>query len=162
MLCVSARLGVVALLGLQRPEQQEQLQRPVRPHLCGGGTIKAPDGGGNGECAASGAYALACVADQIWLPASGMVGSVGVVCARYDETKADEEEGVRVDVIAVGKRKTDGNPHVKVTAEELTILAKAALHLALSSQVMRVPVVALLRPHAPIVKFEQRILFFVR
>lgn len=74
------------------------------------------------ECAASAAYALACVADQIWLPASGMVGSVGVVCARYDETKADEEEGVRVDVIAVGKRKTDGNPHVKVTAEELTIL----------------------------------------
>ena len=37
MLCVSARLGVVALLELQRPEQREQLQWPVRPHLCGGG-----------------------------------------------------------------------------------------------------------------------------
>ncbi len=58
MLCVSARLGVVALLELQRPEQREQLrlQWPVRPHLCGGGgAIKAPDGGGYGECAASAA-----------------------------------------------------------------------------------------------------------
>ena len=36
MLCVSARLGVVALLGLQRAEQREQLQWPVRVHLCGG------------------------------------------------------------------------------------------------------------------------------
>ena len=48
MLCVSARLGVVALLGLQRPEQWEQLQWTVRPYLCDGGAIKAPDGGGYG------------------------------------------------------------------------------------------------------------------
>ena len=37
MLCVSARLGVVALLGLCRPEQRERLQGPVRLHLCDGG-----------------------------------------------------------------------------------------------------------------------------
>ena len=48
MLCVSARLGVVALLGLCRPEQRERLQWPVRLHLCDGGAIKAPDGGGYG------------------------------------------------------------------------------------------------------------------
>ena len=48
MLCVSARLGVVALLGLQRPEQWEQLQWTVRPYLCDGRAIKAPDGGGYG------------------------------------------------------------------------------------------------------------------
>ena len=53
MLCVSARS--VALLGLRRPEQREQPQWPVRLHLCGGGAIKAPDGGGYGECAASAA-----------------------------------------------------------------------------------------------------------
>jgi hypothetical protein len=47
MLCVSARF--VALLGLRRPEQREQLQWPVRPHLCGGGAIKAPDGGESEE-----------------------------------------------------------------------------------------------------------------
>ena len=51
MLCVSARS--VALLGLRRPEQREQLQWPVRLHCVVGGAIKAPDGGGNGECAAS-------------------------------------------------------------------------------------------------------------
>ena len=48
MLCVSARLGVVALLGLCRPEQRERLQWPFRVHLCGGEVIKAPDGGGYG------------------------------------------------------------------------------------------------------------------
>ena len=53
MLCVSARF--VALLGLRRPEQREPPQWPVRLHQCDGGAIKAPDGGGNGECAASGA-----------------------------------------------------------------------------------------------------------
>ena len=40
----------------RRPEQRYQLQRPVRVHLCGGGVIKATDGGGNGARAASGAW----------------------------------------------------------------------------------------------------------
>ena len=53
MLCASARF--VARLGLRRPEQRERLQWPVRLHLCGGGAIKAPDGGGYGARAASGA-----------------------------------------------------------------------------------------------------------
>ena len=53
MLCASARF--VARLGLRRPEQRGRLQWPVRLHLCGGGAIKAPDGGGYGARAASGA-----------------------------------------------------------------------------------------------------------
>jgi hypothetical protein len=40
----------------RRPEQRYQLQWPVRVHLCGGGAIKATDGGGNGARAASGAW----------------------------------------------------------------------------------------------------------
>ena len=40
----------------RRPEQLYQLQGPVRVHLCGGGVIKATDGGGNGARAASGAW----------------------------------------------------------------------------------------------------------
>ena len=39
----------------RRPEQRYQLQWPVRVHLCGGGVIKATDGGGNGARAANGA-----------------------------------------------------------------------------------------------------------
>jgi hypothetical protein len=54
MLCISALF--IALLGLRRPMQREQLQWPVRLHLCGGGAIKAPDGGGYGARAASGAW----------------------------------------------------------------------------------------------------------
>ena len=40
----------------RRPRQWEQLQRPFRVHLCGGGVIKAPDGGGYGARAASGSW----------------------------------------------------------------------------------------------------------
>ena len=40
MLCVSARF--VALLGLRRPEQREQVQWPVRLHMCGGVRSKRP------------------------------------------------------------------------------------------------------------------------
>ena len=40
----------------RRPEQRYQLQGPFRVHLCGGGVIKATDGGGNGARAASGAW----------------------------------------------------------------------------------------------------------
>jgi hypothetical protein len=51
MLCICALF--VALLGLRRPMQREQLQWPVRLHMCGGGAIKAPDGGGYDAHAAS-------------------------------------------------------------------------------------------------------------
>ena len=40
----------------RRPEQRYQLQGPFRVHLCGGGVIKATDGGGNGARAESGAW----------------------------------------------------------------------------------------------------------
>ena len=40
---MSAQLGVVALLGLQRPEQRGQPQWPIRPHLCDGGATTAAE-----------------------------------------------------------------------------------------------------------------------
>jgi hypothetical protein len=46
MFCVSARF--VALLGLRRPEQREQLPWPSQVHLWARGVIKASDGGGHG------------------------------------------------------------------------------------------------------------------
>ena len=56
-------VGLVEVLGRRshqspsrRPEQRQQLQRPVRVHLGGGVAIKAPDCGGNGARAASGAW----------------------------------------------------------------------------------------------------------
>jgi hypothetical protein len=64
---VASRLvGLVELVGVlwrgsrqspsRRPRQWEQLQWPVRVHLCGGGVITAIECGGNGARAASGAW----------------------------------------------------------------------------------------------------------
>ena len=59
----------------------------------------------------SAGYALACAAEKIWLPQMGAVGSIGVVCAHVDMSKADEKEGLKWTYIYAGDHKTDGNPH---------------------------------------------------
>lgn len=70
------------------------------------------------ERAYSGAYALACVADEIYVPPAGGVGSVGVLVVRYDESGALELEGTRVAFIVSGKQKADGSAELPLTAEE--------------------------------------------
>lgn len=67
------------------------------------------------EACYSAAYALAMVADEIFLPESGGVGSIGVITAMADCTEADKKAGYRIEVIASGAKKTDGHPHVKLT-----------------------------------------------
>ncbi len=67
------------------------------------------------EACYSAAYALAMVADEIYLPESGGVGSIGVITAMCDVTKLNEKQGVRVEVIASGSKKTDGHPSVPLT-----------------------------------------------
>lgn len=71
------------------------------------------------ESCYSAAYALAMVADEIFLPRSGGVGSIGVITSRVDATKMDRKDGLRFDVIASGTKKTDGHPHVAITDDEL-------------------------------------------
>lgn len=67
------------------------------------------------EACYSAAYALAMVADEIYLPESGGVGSIGVITALCDVTKMNEKQGVRVEVITSGAKKTDGHPAVAMT-----------------------------------------------
>ena len=67
------------------------------------------------EMAASAAYALSCACDEIILPRSAIVGSVGVISTMVDVTAADEAMGVRYVTIASGSKKTDGHPHVPIT-----------------------------------------------
>ena len=67
------------------------------------------------EMAASAAYALACACDEIYLPPSGITGSVGVISTMVDQTAADEERGLRVTVLTSGARKSDGHPHVAIS-----------------------------------------------
>ena len=71
------------------------------------------------EACYSAAYALACVVDELYLPPSGGVGSIGVITALADVTEADKKAGVRVEVIASGSKKTDGHPHVAMSDDAI-------------------------------------------
>jgi ClpP class serine protease len=69
--------------------------------------------GGSG--AFSGGYAWASVASEISVPDSGGVGSIGVMSKIRDWTKANEIEGIKVDVIRSGDRKCEKDPDIKTT-----------------------------------------------
>jgi ClpP class serine protease len=70
------------------------------------------------ELAASAAYWLASAADKIVTPASGMVGSIGVIATRVEESSS-AESGRKVHLITSGARKADGHPTVPMSEEEL-------------------------------------------
>ena len=63
------------------------------------------------EAAYSAAYAVASVADKIWVSRTGGVGSIGVVTAHTDVSGALEQRGVKVTFIYAGKHKVDGNSY---------------------------------------------------
>lgn len=63
-----------------------------------------------GDFAASAAYAIAASADQVFVPATGEVGSIGVITMHADFSAALEAEGVAVTLIFSGDHKADGNP----------------------------------------------------
>jgi len=67
------------------------------------------------ESAYSAAYAIASIADAIYLPPAGGVGSIGVIGELVDLSSANEAAGVRVEVIASGSEKADGNPAIPLT-----------------------------------------------
>ncbi|MEX3635964.1 S49 family peptidase [Paraburkholderia sp. BR14320] len=72
------------------------------------------------EVAYSAAYALASAADFIAVPRTGGTGSVGVVCAHVDFSKALSNEGVAVTLIHYGARKVDGNEFNPLSKEART------------------------------------------
>jgi signal peptide peptidase SppA len=71
--------------------------------------------------ACSAAYWLASAASEMVCTPSGQAGSIGVYMMHQDESKALENEGVKITVIKAGKYKTEGNP-----AEPLSDEARAA------------------------------------
>lgn len=64
------------------------------------------------EMACSGAYAVACVADEIVTPETGVVGSVGVIASMVSWAKANEAEGIDFRAITSGAEKADGCPNL--------------------------------------------------
>lgn len=67
--------------------------------------------------AASGAYWLACQADEVVVTPSGMVGSIGVFLVHDDWSVANEQMGVTPTYISAGKYKTEGNPDEPLSDE---------------------------------------------
>lgn len=65
--------------------------------------------------ATSAAYALACVASKVYVPSTGIVGSIGVIDALVDATAQDAALGLTYSIVASGARKADGNPHASTT-----------------------------------------------
>jgi signal peptide peptidase SppA len=74
------------------------------------------------ECAASAAYGIACAADEIWLPETGRLGSIGVIAQVTDRTKRNASLGLDVRLITTGARKGDGNPNKPLDDDTLTAL----------------------------------------
>lgn len=63
------------------------------------------------ESALSAAYAIASVAERLYLSRTAEVGSVGVVAIHVDESAADAMAGHKWTLIHAGARKVDGNAH---------------------------------------------------
>lgn len=68
--------------------------------------------------ATSAAYWLAAQSAKLFVPATGVVGSIGVYAVRLDATAADKEAGLAYTFVRSGDRKGDGSPHKPFTKGE--------------------------------------------
>lgn len=66
------------------------------------------------DMACSAAFALASGCQEIWLPDTGVIGSIGVIATLYDRTQANAREGLAVELIASGEYKADGHADRKI------------------------------------------------
>lgn len=71
------------------------------------------------ESAYSAAYAIGSAADRVYVPRTGGVGSIGVICMHVDFSKALTEAGIQVTFITYGDRKADGHSEIALSTEAL-------------------------------------------
>ncbi len=71
------------------------------------------------EAAYSAAYALACVAGEIYAPPSGGVGSVGVIATCTSFAGLNEKHGIDVAVVHAGSRKADCHPDLPLDPDAI-------------------------------------------
>lgn len=74
------------------------------------------------DYAYSAAYALATAADKVYVPATGGVGSVGVITLHADVTAMMDEQGIKVTLIRSGEKKNRGNEFETLDADTLAHL----------------------------------------
>ncbi len=67
--------------------------------------------GAANEQACSAGYAIASACDEIYMPETGMVGSIGVWTMLADLTRAMDKDGVEITMIRAGDRKARGGPY---------------------------------------------------
>lgn len=96
----------------------------------------------------SAAYALGLIGDEIIVPASGKVGSIGVFVSAKSLHRAIADEGIDVALIASGRRKPEGNPEVAISEEaragiKAQVDELAAIFFALVSERRGIPVEAI-------------------
>lgn len=72
--------------------------------------------------ACSAAYALACVADAIYCPASGEVGSIGVYAELWSDAEKNKAEGTEVAIVSSGVRKAEGNRALPLSPSHVALV----------------------------------------
>lgn len=74
------------------------------------------------EQAFSAAFALACAAERLVVPPTGLVGSIGVIAMHVDQSKRDTQQGYAYTAVFAGARKNDFSSHAPLSPK-----AEAAL-----------------------------------
>lgn len=77
----------------------------------------------------SAAYSIGCAADEIWLPSTGGVGSVGVIAPITDKTRANKKAGLLIELITTGKRKADTQEDRELTDDIREVIQARIDHL---------------------------------
>jgi signal peptide peptidase SppA len=91
------------------------------------------------ESALSAAFAIASVADRLYVTRTAEVGSIGVVATHVDESVADVMAGLKWTLVHAGDRKVDGNAHEPLSDTAFSAIQAEvdALHADLVTLVAR-------------------------
>jgi peptidase S49-like protein len=82
------------------------------------------------ECAASAAYAIASACDEIWLPDTGLVGSIGVIATLYSRLEMNRKMGLQIELVTSGEEKADGHADRPITDPIRDRMLDRVMHLA--------------------------------
>lgn len=69
------------------------------------------------ELACSACYAIAASCERVIVTETAIAGSVGVICAHTDMSKAIEDAGFKITLFYAGDKKADGNPYNPLSTE---------------------------------------------
>ena len=84
------------------------------------------------DVAASGGYWLACAGDDIWVDASSIVGSIGVIFASFGFPELMKRQGIERRVVTAGRSKSLADPFLPEKPEDVERLRalQAPIHAA--------------------------------